>query len=72
MTQAILDLLELAEREGIPLPYPPEMIVALEASGAVVDLHTGAILPGGDAARYGLTVLGEAVSVVLESEARNG
>jgi len=71
MNQALLDLLELAEREGLTLPYPPETIVALEQSGAVVDLHTGAILPGRAGNRYSLTVLGEALAMVLESEARN-
>lgn len=71
MSQAILDLLELAKREGLTLPYSPETIVALETSGAVVDLHTGASRQNRAGNRYSLTVLGEALAVVLESEARN-
>jgi hypothetical protein len=42
----IAELLTLAEAEGLTLPYPPNMIIALEDAGHVVDLHTGAIQLG--------------------------
>jgi hypothetical protein len=42
----IAELLQLAEEEGLVLPYPPETIIAFEDQGAVVDLTTGAIYPG--------------------------
>ncbi len=66
----ITELLELAESEGLRLPYPPAMIVALEDTGAIVDLHTGAIFPGeaDKPHRYRLTVVGEALAVVLATE----
>lgn len=70
MDKRILELLELAEVEGITLPYAPETIVAMENTGAVVNLVTGAILIG-EADRpyhWALTVLGEAVGVVLACE----
>ncbi len=41
----ISELLQLAEEEGLILPYPPETIIAFEDQGAVVDLTTGAIYP---------------------------
>ena len=41
MDKRILELLELAEVEGITLPYSPQMIVAMENTGAVVNLLTG-------------------------------
>ena len=46
IAQRISDLEALAMEEGIELPYPPEMIARLEETGAIVDLITGAILPG--------------------------
>jgi len=66
------ELLELAELEGLRLPYPPAMIVALEDTGAIVNLCTGAILPGeaDRPHRYRLTVVGEALAVVLAAEGR--
>lgn len=42
----VADLEALALEEGITLPWPAEAIARLEATGAVVDLHTGAIYPG--------------------------
>jgi hypothetical protein len=42
----IAELLALAEAEGLALPCPPEVICAMEDAGAVVNLHTGAILIG--------------------------
>jgi len=42
----ISELFQLAEEEGLILPYPPETITAFEDQGAVVDLTTGAIYLG--------------------------
>lgn len=67
MQQKIRELEQLAAAEGLTLPYPPEMIVRLEETGAVVDLRTGEITPGAASHRYGLTVLGEAVAVVAKA-----
>lgn len=64
----VADLVALAITEGLTLPYPPEVIARLEDSGAVVDLVTGAVIVNGAETRYSLTVLGEAVAVVLQSE----
>lgn len=61
--QRIADLLSWAAAEGITLPLPAEVIVSLEDTGATVDLHTGAIIPGAADHRYSLTVIGEAVAV---------
>jgi hypothetical protein len=72
MDTRITELLDLAAAEGLPLPYPPEMILALEDAGAIVNLHTGAIYPGmADQPIYvRLTVIGEAVATVLAAERR--
>jgi hypothetical protein len=63
----IAELLALAETEGITLPYPPEMIIALEDVGAVVNLRTGAILPGEADKPYvwEWTTVGEAVAHLM-------
>ena len=60
----IQELLELAAQEGITLPYLPEIIIALEDTGAVVDLVTGAILIGEADTPYQweLTPYGEAIA----------
>lgn len=42
----ITELLDLAETEGIRLPYPPEIIIRQEDLGHVVDLRTGTIISG--------------------------
>jgi hypothetical protein len=70
MDKRIMELLDLAATEGIMLPYPPETIIALEDTGAVVDLRTGAILIGeaDKPYRWELTVAGEALAVVLAYE----
>lgn len=70
MSKRIDELLELAAEEGIELPYPPEVICALEDTGAVVNLETGEILPGEADRPYSweLTVIGEALGVVLQYE----
>lgn len=55
------ELLDLAEAEGIKLPYPPDMIARLEETGAIVDLNTGEIKIGeADNVRFTLTTYGEA------------
>lgn len=46
MDNRIEELQALAAAEGIELPYPPKIIVALEDAGNVVDLITGDILIG--------------------------
>lgn len=61
--QRIAELEAWAAEEGIALPLPAATIIALEETGAVVDLVTGAITPGGADHRYSLTVIGEAVAV---------
>lgn len=68
--QRIADLLEFAAAEGITLPMPADMIARLEDGGAVVDLVTGAIIPGGANVRYTTTLLGDANAVVWEKERR--
>lgn len=57
------ELAVMAEELG-GLPLPIETIIALEETGAVVDLRTGAVAPGGAEHRYSLTTLGEANAVV--------
>jgi hypothetical protein len=56
--------------EGLTLPYPPDVIARLEDTSAVVDLRTGAILPGEADTPYHheLTVIGEATAIVLQAE----
>ena len=44
--QRIQELIDLAEAEGITLPYDPEIIIAQEDLGNVVNLTTGAIILG--------------------------
>lgn len=70
MDTRITELLDLAAAEGLPLPYPPETILALEDAGAIVNLHTGAIYPGeaNQAIRFRLMVIGEALAIVLAAE----
>ncbi len=70
--QRIADLEAFAAEEGLSLPLPAATIAAMEATGAVVDLVTGAILPGAADVRYQLTVLGEANAVVWQKERNDG
>lgn len=46
------ELIELAEAEGLTLPYSPETIVKMEDAGNTVNLETGAIEIGGENVRY--------------------
>lgn len=65
----IAELLEWAESEGRELPLRPETIIALEDAGAVVDLDTGAVLPG-EADRpyvWNWTPAGEAFAHLVEA-----
>lgn len=66
----IQELLDLAERTGIQLPYAPELIVAQEDLGNVVDLITGDILIGESDAEYfwALTASGVALADWLDGE----
>ena len=66
----VRELLALATAEGLTLPYPPETIARLEATGAIVDLVTGAILVGeaDTVYRFELTPEGKAVADLLERE----
>ena len=71
MDNRIEKLKALAETEGITLPYPPEVIVRIEDTGAVVDLVTGVILIGEayPPYRWAWTPSGKAiVYLLLESE----
>ena len=54
----IQELLDLAEAEGITLPYSPAVIIGLENKGLYVDLTTG--LVGSDQETFSVTVIGEA------------
>lgn len=66
--QRIADLEAFAAEEGITLPMPAATIARLEETGAVVDLVTGAVIPGGAEQRVSLTLLGEANAVVWRKE----
>ena len=70
--QRIAALEAFATEEGLRLPMPASTIAALEATGAVVDLVTGAVTPGGADVRYRLTTLGEANAVVWKKERSDG
>lgn len=66
----IAELLELAQVEGLTLPYPLQTICALEDTGAVVDLRTGAILIGevDTPYRWEFTQAGEILAAALVGE----
>lgn len=70
--QRIADLEAFAAEEGLALPLPAATIAAMEATGAVVDLATGAVIPGAAGVRYRLTTLGEANAVVWKKERSDG
>ena len=67
MDKRITELLELAETEGITLPYTPERIIEIENQGHVVDLQSGQIIVNGANLFVDSTVFGEAVVVVLDA-----
>lgn len=51
----IEELLELAKTEGFTLALHPDIIIAMENVGAIVDLRTGAITVDGDQVRHAPT-----------------
>ena len=63
----INELNELAAAEGIKLPWPAAVIVALEDQGHVVDLVTGLVIQQGSTDRISLTPTGEAVAVAANA-----
>lgn len=66
----IQELLDLAEAEGIALPYDPEFIAQQEDLGNVVDLTTGAIIlnEADTAYDWTLTPEGEQLARILRGE----
>lgn len=66
----IQELLDLAEAEGITLPYDPETIISQEDLGNVVDLETGAIIlnEADTAYDWTLTPEGEQLARILRGE----
>lgn len=62
LEERVYDLVVLAEMEGIELPFPAETIAKLEATGATVDLVTGAVKVNGENERVTLTTHGEAIA----------
>ncbi len=66
ISDAAAELEALALEEGITLPFPAEMIARFEETGAVVDLTTGAITPGGADQRYEATPASEAILHLIE------
>lgn len=66
----IQELLDLAEAEGITLPYDPETIISQEDLGNVVDLETGAIIlsEADTAYDWSLTPKGERLARILKGE----
>ena len=66
----IQELLDLAEAEGIELPYDPAFIAQQEDLGNVVDLTTGAIIlsEADTAYDWTLTPQGEQLARILRGE----
>ena len=66
----IQELLDLAEADGISLPYDPEFIITQEDQGHVVDLTTGAIILSEADATYTwtLTPEGQELARILRGE----
>lgn len=66
----IQELLDLAEAEGITLPYDAEFIAQQEDLGNVVDLATGAIIlnEADTAYDWTLTPQGEQLARILRGE----
>lgn len=61
--QRIADLEAFAAEEGITLPWPADVIAAMEERGDVVDLVTGMVEQNGAETRVEATVIGEATVV---------
>lgn len=64
----VVELLDWAAALGLALPMPAADIVAIEAAGGVVDLVTGEVIEDGASLHVDLTVVGEALAVVLAYE----
>lgn len=66
----VQELLDLAEAEGITLPYDPEFIISQENLGNVVNLETGAIILNEADTTYTwtLTPEGEQLARILKGE----
>lgn len=63
------ELLDWEAETGRGLPCTPQEIIRLEDRGHVVDLVTGEIsYYAADTERFSLTVIGEALQVVLHAE----
>ena len=62
----ITELLDLAAKEGITLPYAPDVIIGLEDRGHYVDLTTGMV--GDSNETVSLTPIGEAELIARRSE----
>lgn len=56
----IADLTALATAENITLPFPAELIVAMEAHGHIIDLVTGQLIQNGANQRIYPTTIAEA------------
>lgn len=61
--QRIAEIEAFAAEEGIRLPWPADVIAAMEERGDVVDLVTGMVTKNGAEQRVSLTVVGEATVV---------
>lgn len=66
----IQELVDLAEAEGITLPYDPEFIAAQENLGNVVDLTTGEIIlnEADTVYTWSLTPQGEEIARIIKGE----
>lgn len=63
----IAELEAFAAEEGMALPWPATVIAEMEAKGDLVDLATGLVVPNGAERRVSLTVVGEAVALVVRA-----
>jgi len=61
MLNRILELLELAAKQGFVLPMSPEEIIQLEDDGHIVDLVNGEIIIDGASDWFELAPAGEAL-----------
>lgn len=71
MDKRITELLELAQAEGLTLPFKPEMIIRLEDAGHVVDLTTGAVILGEGDRSYKTSLSDQGWRVALQALAND-
>lgn len=64
--QRIDELTALAQAEGLTLPFPPAVIVAIEDQGGMVHLESGQILWNGADVPMGLTPTAAAEALVTD------